>query len=328
MADRKSKMDNSFGTGGAHRSFVARRFLEDEEGDDLEPGTLDLDASAANAGTAGADSGDSAASTRGGTIFDRRGDQYRVDQSVNLMDTSAATYESKRKKQHQRPRGLKKGGMQGTSMVDVFLDYATEGGGGHRGSKVGDYDRSRKSKCRSLLTSTRFLVFIVMVTVVILMVVFGVKTAKEHSNSKGSSSSSSSSSASTSVNRKVELGKHLVGTGVTSEEDLKNSRTHAHMALKWLAEEDKAALDVTDDNLLQRYILAVLYYATQPATKATPLFDAWKNQDRWMTQADMCTWYGIDCETILGKEQIVHIKLAKNQLQGTIPCAYTLRMIL
>ena len=97
------------------RSFVARRFLENED-DDFEPDRLDLED---DAGTAVGGDLASQSSSRGpgaaggGSNFFANRDKYSVDQSVNLMDTSAATYvnNDKRRKKHARPR-MKKGGMQ------------------------------------------------------------------------------------------------------------------------------------------------------------------------------------------------------------------------
>ena len=97
--------------GGRHRSFVARRFLETEDDeDDLDPDRLDLED---DQGTSGITSDlISQGSSRGGVsnYFDKR-DKYNVDQSVNLMDTTADAYESARGKNKGRPR-LKKGGYQ------------------------------------------------------------------------------------------------------------------------------------------------------------------------------------------------------------------------
>jgi hypothetical protein len=113
------------GSAGRHRSFVARRFLETEEDDDdLDPDRLDLED---DQGTTGATNSDliSQGSSRGGVgnFFDKR-DKYNVDQSVNLMDTSAATYESGRgkNKKHARPR-MKKGGIQ-ASMGKQYFYYS------------------------------------------------------------------------------------------------------------------------------------------------------------------------------------------------------------
>jgi hypothetical protein len=104
------------GNAGRHRSFVARRFLETEEyDDDLDVDRLDLEDDAAGTASGAISDLASQSSSRGGGVgnfFDKR-DKYNVDQSVNLMDTSAAAYEGGRgkKKKHARPR-MKKGGIQ------------------------------------------------------------------------------------------------------------------------------------------------------------------------------------------------------------------------
>ena len=305
-----SKKDDSMsrsGGGGSHRSFVARRFLVEEEADDLdmEPEAMDLIEEDSEAGH-------QRAGVAGGNIFDRR-DNRQVDQSVNLMDTSAATYESKHKKKHARPRGLKRGSKHGTSMVDVFLDYATTEGPGQRGGKVGDLSKSRKSKCKDLIFSTRFLVVVVGIILVVLAVAFGGKLGSNNDKPKDANAKESGASRMSLIQNKI------VASGASSEEDLKDTKSHAFKALKWLSEWDEAVLKVEDPGLIQRYVVAALYYATQPGDSESPLFPNWKQTDKWMTKVDVCEWWGMDCENILSRNVIVHCNLTSNQLQGAIP---------
>mgnify|MGYP000178302317 CR=1 FL=1 len=312
MASKKS------GMAGSNRAFVARRFLNEDDDDDLEPGTLDLDDSTPDAGGGGG--GEDNSSNAGGAnqnLFDRR-DNYQVDQTVNLMDTSAATYDTKRKGRHSRNRGLKKGGMQTTSMVDVFLDYAESGGPGQRGGKVGEY-RSRQNRCKDLVFSTRFLSCVVFIVVVALIAVFGVNMGGSYNNKKKHKSQPNDTQFEDNGNRLHSMQSFLAATGVTSADRLKDDSSPANKAVRWLAKDDPAALDENDPALLSRYIMAVLYHSTQPADSKDHMFESWKVERGWMTKANVCTWYGIDCETILGKEEIVHVKLPKNFLRGTLP---------
>lgn len=282
-----------------HRSYVARRFIDDE-GDDLEPDHLDLSTSAeriegdlASLGTA---------SSRPNNFFEK-GSKYNVDQSVNLMDTSKGVYESgrNRNKKHARPRLGRKSQM--TSMVDVFLDYATDGPG-QRNKEM----TSRSSKCRELLFSTRFLVFVVLVIVGCLVVVFAVNK-----------DSSPPPKPFVSPSMRGDLQSKIVGRGISSAEAFQDPESPQSKAFKWAHEEDKFDGARNDVVTIQRYILAVLYHATQPSAQLNPVFKSWKTEENWLSKLSVCEWYGVECEKIMGNDAVVHLNLYNNQLQGSIP---------
>ena len=305
------------GMAGSHRSYVARRFLEDEGDDlDMEPEAVDL--MGEDSETGGHRSGGGGVVGAGGNIFDRR-DNRAVDQSVNLMDMGAEGGYEKRSRRARPKRGLQKGTKQGTSMVDVFLDYATnDGSSGSRG-KVGDLNKSRKSKCKALVSSTRFLIILVGIIVAILIVVFAVvgggkgddKAQKATSNTKDSDSS-----------RLGSIQSMIVSSGATSLADLTDTRSYPFKAVQWLANEDEAKVSPDDPGLIQRYVAAVLYFSTQPADRPDPFFGSWLNEDKWMSKASVCAWHGIECEDIANQNIIVHFNLTANQLQGKIPSKF------
>lgn len=79
--------------------------------------------------------------------------------------------------------------------------------------------------------------------------------------------------------------------------------SYQSQALAWL--EGNANLgEYSDEQVIQRYALASIYYSTfAVATPATDAFlgagvtpDGWTNSDRWVTDADECTWFGVTCE--------------------------------
>lgn len=294
---------SSLTEGGPHRSFVARRFLEDE-GDDLEPERMDL-VDEENTHSDMASLGQSTADRSTG--FFEKANKYNVDQSVNLMDTSAGVYESKNKnknKKHARPRLNKKGQA---SMVDIFLDYATDGPGNRDASTPGS-SRS-DNRCRELVTSTRFLVFVVGLIVLILIIVFSVTGG---GGDKKPDTPKLSDTA-------MDYHGLFVSKGITTEASLEDPNSGQFKALRWITEKDEAKLAKDDPELLQRYALAVLYHSTQPKDQEEPQFKSWKSQDKWLSKHSICQWYGVDCEHILDKDVVVHVNLANNQLQGTIP---------
>ena len=305
--------DTMRGTGpaGSHRSYVARRFLEDEGDDlDMEPEAVDLMGEDSEAG------GGHRAGGAGGNIFDRR-DNRAVDQSVNLMDMGAGGgYEKKSRR--SRPRGLQRGTKQGTSMVDVFLDYATNDGSPGQRGKVGDLNKSRKSKCKALVSSTRFLIVMVGIIVAILIVVFAVVGGKKGDDT-GKPKPAASNAKDSDDSRLGLIQKKIAASGATGQEDLTNSNSYAFKAVQWLAEADEAQINPDDPGLIQRYVAAVLYLSTQPGDRPDPLFEKWLKEDKWMSKADVCSWYGIECEDIMSRNVIVHFNLTTNQLQGAIP---------
>ena len=297
---------------GSHRSYVARRFLEDEGDDlDMEPEAVDL---------MGGDSeaGGHRAGGAGGNIFDRR-DNRAVDQSVNLMDMGAGGgYEKKSRR--SRPRGLQRGTKQGTSMVDVFLDYATSDSSPGQRGKVGDLSKSRKSKCKTLVSSTRFLIVMVGIVVAILIVVFAVVGGnKGEDKPKPAASNAKEGDGS----RLGLIQKKVAASGATSLEDLTDSNAYSFKAAQWLAEADEAQINPDDPGLIQRYVAAVLYLSTQPGDRPDPLFGSWLKEDKWMSKADVCSWFGIECEDIMSRNVIVHCNLTTNQLQGAVPSKFS-----
>ncbi|CAB9515448.1 LRR receptor-like serine threonine-protein kinase At4g08850-like [Seminavis robusta] len=308
---RGNNNNNGSGGAGRHRSFVARRFLENEDDDDLDPERLDLEDDQATNVTQSdlASQGSSrGGGGGGGGNFFEKGDRFnKIDQSVNLMDTSAATYESGRNKgkRHARPR-MKKGGAHQASMVDVFLDYATDGPGQRQGDYQARASMSRGEKCRDLIFSTRFLIFATLLIVGTLFVAFTVAGGDKKEEPVKVVTSPVPEGRTEAIQAKI------IDQGVTSEAELKKAKSIAHKALLWLAEADEAQLAPDSPDLIVRYVMAVLYHSTQESQ--------WQKQDNWMTKASVCNWYGIECERIQGnKDIVVHVNLATNGLQGSIP---------
>ena len=170
---------------------------------------------------------------------------------------------------------------------------------------------SRKQKCWELCCSTRFLVFVTLLIVGSLVVAFSV----------GGKDSTQENSSPPPVNRQEAIRSKIIDLGISSEADLKNAKTASNKALQFLVKSDEAQLAPDDPNLLERYALGVLYYSTQPQDQASPIYKSWRNKESWMSKASVCDWYGVDCERIEEEQRdiIVHVNLAANQLQGTLP---------
>lgn len=106
-------------------------------------------------------------------------------------------------------------------------------------------------------------------------------------------------------------------------------------ALQWILHDDPLQLTVEDSNLMQRYLVAYLYFAlTQNGTISTcsPPKDPWSDSPvctfraigdfgppivytnlpaaRWLSNASECDWGGIRCDK---HEQIIAIQLGKRE---------------
>ena len=62
----------------------------------------------------------------------------------------------------------------------------------------------------------------------------------------------------------------------------------------------------------QKDAMIALYYATDGAN--------WKHNDGWLTDPDMCNWYGVgSCWSIGNEQRIISLDLSDNNLRGTLP---------
>ena len=108
--------------------------------------------------------------------------------------------------------------------------------------------------------------------------------------------------------------RHLVNI-VTRFTNIENITAFRLDAICWwikdleiIAEDNEDELD--NDALVQRYLLALLYYTTDGSN--------WGNKEKWLKRESVCDWYGIICDPNTNTV-ITEIKLQENNLVGTIP---------
>ena len=78
----------------------------------------------------------------------------------------------------------------------------------------------------------------------------------------------------------------------------------------WLNDMDKNVEKLSkNEALIQRYILAVVYFSTNGAS--------WFNSSNWLTPESECNWYGIGYETLPGV--INMIDMSSNNIKGSLP---------
>lgn len=89
-----------------------------------------------------------------------------------------------------------------------------------------------------------------------------------------------------------------------------------YQAAMWLAKDDPAQLDFEISNFttaMQRYVLALLYYATNGAN--------WKDSYQFLTADHVCAWKkstggGVKCNV---NQFVIEIDIDNNNLEGKIP---------
>lgn len=91
--------------------------------------------------------------------------------------------------------------------------------------------------------------------------------------------------------------------------DLATPATPQNKAYEWLAGNSDLA-DFTDQDKLQRYALATLYFSTKG--------DTWNRRDFWLSDEDACfsPWYGLECTS---DGEVTGLDNWENDLIGTLP---------
>jgi hypothetical protein len=116
---------------------------------------------------------------------------------------------------------------------------------------------------------------------------------------------------------------------VSTLDDLLNVTTPQYQALQWLDQYDTKILcpTVDNDDLIQRYIAALLYFALGgPQWGAcVPQQDCPDNAEEWLSEAHECSWFGLQCNLENGVDTWDHpyaiaiVNLTDNNLSGDIP---------
>lgn len=116
----------------------------------------------------------------------------------------------------------------------------------------------------------------------------------------------------------------------SSELDLDTFGTSANLALRWLTDYDDAQLGVKQEGLVQRYVLAVLFFATSQVVRNgdTIVVEEWDSTN-WMSKDGICIWEGVACPSIIidgrlenrydDNTAVVSLNLASSELKGSIP---------
>ena len=101
---------------------------------------------------------------------------------------------------------------------------------------------------------------------------------------------------------------------------LRDENSPQYAALEWLRSPLNNAF-LSDERLIQRYALAVIYYATAG--------EQWSSSFLWLTSADECIWYSSSRSNSIcdANGRIIELDLRENNLAGTIPTELALLMV-
>jgi hypothetical protein len=117
----------------------------------------------------------------------------------------------------------------------------------------------------------------------------------------------------------------IIDQGITSEADLESVGTPQYHAVQWLANVDGAKLRVDNAHLMQRYVLAVLFYSTAGTEEHVHPEGNWNSQQAWLSSSGYCIWEGIECETdpngprFDGNGAVTALNLTSHGLAGSLP---------
>eukprot|EP00985_Skeletonema_marinoi_P026813 scaffold21131_cov194-Skeletonema_marinoi.AAC.9 len=104
---------------------------------------------------------------------------------------------------------------------------------------------------------------------------------------------------------------------VSSEDALDDGSSSQGKAFLWVTSEDpidpQLQPGVHDAQIIQRYILAVLYYATNG--EGWGFNGADYRNDRWLGIQNECDWYTVTCSNSM----VMNLYFPNNNLSGTIP---------
>lgn len=78
----------------------------------------------------------------------------------------------------------------------------------------------------------------------------------------------------------------------TADQVLSNPISPQYRAYEWILDDDPRQVPGDDPELLQRYILATLYFSTNNSTRAAT---TWIKDQEWMSLQHECDWFGIHC---------------------------------
>jgi hypothetical protein len=88
----------------------------------------------------------------------------------------------------------------------------------------------------------------------------------------------------------AQLGQKLLSGVNETNAVLSNPASPQFKALAWVTNEDPLQASSSQDLVLERYVLAVLYFSMNGDS------GEWRNNAGWLSPQSICDWYGIGCD--------------------------------
>jgi len=97
-----------------------------------------------------------------------------------------------------------------------------------------------------------------------------------------------------------------------------DSSSPQYLSLQWVLNEDQYSTCIRKNNLVQRYVLGVLYFETNGSDwlSCSQRSGIYCDGVPFLSAVDECKWEGILC---WDKAHVIGIHLVKNNLRGTLP---------
>mmetsp|Transcript_7981 Transcript_7981/g.10167 ORF Transcript_7981/g.10167 Transcript_7981/m.10167 type:complete len:503 (+) Transcript_7981:149-1657(+) len=190
-------------------------------------------------------------------------------------------------------------------------------------------ERKTYSAFQLLRKHFRFMLFCSILMSVVLIAII-IPTSKKQQSLQKSTISSSVPSAQPSSNPSSE--RDVVALNILSDVSdvslLMDRTTPQGKAFEWILHNDPLRLSPADENFIQRFVLAVLYFSTgggswddcnapvnvNDLNNCQPSPFSSSRGRAWLTNSPECTWGGITCD-----HGVTRIDLRGNGLSGTIP---------
>jgi len=128
--------------------------------------------------------------------------------------------------------------------------------------------------------------------------IFAMHNNANNANDGRGSSSGGKTHGKLKGNRQEKFHQLIVEEEISSAEDLDTPGSAQALALEWVAHHDGAKLKPEDPQTVQRYALAVLFYATAGTNELENAADAghWMESLNWLSKKGICAWSGVTCE--------------------------------
>jgi hypothetical protein len=102
----------------------------------------------------------------------------------------------------------------------------------------------------------------------------------------------------------------LIEASPNAESRINTPGSPQRLAFEWLLENTQFSLH-SRQRILQRYVMVILYYATNG--------DTWSRNDQWLVGADECLWYNRGLPPCTTNGDLVFLELQSNHLVGELP---------